>query len=118
MIRPSKSTPAYLYSGIVDMRKSIDGLAGVVENELELNPLEPALFVFCNRGRDKIKILYWENNGFVLWYKRLEKQNFKWLDDLSKNPYTISGKELNRLLDGLNIFTGKPHEALFYENMS
>lgn len=57
------------------MRKSIDGLAGIVENELELNPLEPALFVFCNRGRDKIKILYWENNGFVLWYKRLEKQN-------------------------------------------
>ena len=41
MIRPSKSTPAYLYSGVVDMRKSIDGLAGIVENELELNPLEP-----------------------------------------------------------------------------
>jgi len=60
MIRPSNSTPAYLYSGIVDIQKSIDGLAGIVENELELNPLEPALFVFCNRGRDKIKILYWE----------------------------------------------------------
>lgn len=118
MIRPSKSTPAYLYSGVVDMRKSIDGLAGIVENELELNPLEPALFVFCNRGRDKIKILYWENNGFVLWYKRLEKQKFKWLDDLSTNPYTISGRDLNRLLDGLNIFTGKPHEALFYGDMN
>ena len=64
MIRPSKSTPAYLYSGVVDMCKSIDGLAGIIENELELNPLEPALFVFCNRGRDKIKILFWENNGF------------------------------------------------------
>lgn len=48
MIRPSKSTPAYLYSGVVDMRKYIDGLAGIVENNLELNPLEPALFVFCN----------------------------------------------------------------------
>ena len=118
MIRPSKSTPAYLYSGVVDMRKSIDGLAGIVENELERNPLEPALFVFCNRGRDKIKILYWENNGFVLWYKRLEKQRFKWLDYLSTNPCTISGRDLNRLLDGLNIFTGKPHEALFYEDMN
>jgi transposase len=101
------------------MHKSIDGLAGIVENELELNPLEHALFVFCKRGRDKIKILYWENNGFVLWFKHLEKkQKFKWLDDLSTNPYTISGEELNRLLDGLNIFTGKPHEALFYESMS
>ncbi len=118
MIRPSKSTPAYLYSGIVDMRKSIDGLAGIVENELELNPLEPALFVFCNRARDKIKILYWENSGFVLWYKRLEKQKFKWLDNLSTNPCTILGKDLNRLLDGLNIFTGKPHEALFYKDMN
>ena len=63
MIRLSKSTSAYLYSGIVTIRKSIDGLTGIVEYELELNPLEPALFVFCNRGREKIKILYWENNG-------------------------------------------------------
>ena len=100
------------------MRPSIDGLASIVENELERNPLEPALFVFCNRAWDKIKILYWENNGFVLWYKRLEKQKFKWLDSLSTNPHTISGKDLNRLLDGLKIFTGEPHEALFYEDMS
>lgn len=63
MIRPSKSTSAYLYSGIVAIRKSIDGLTGIVEYELKLNPLEPALFVFWNRGQDKIKILYWKNNG-------------------------------------------------------
>jgi transposase len=118
MIRPSKATQAYLYTGIVDMRKSIDGLAALVENNLELDPMQDAVFVFCNRGRDKIKILYWERNGFVLWYKRLEKQKFKWLKDISVSSHRISGHELNELLDGLNIFNGKPHKPLFYKNLS
>jgi len=118
MIRPNKSTQAYLYSGVVDMRKSIDGLAALVESNLELNPMQGALFVFCNRGRDKIKILYWERNGFVLWYKRLEKHKFKWLNDVKVNSHKISGHHLNQLLDGLNIFSGDPHQALFYENLN
>lgn len=118
MIRPNKNTHAYLYTGVVDMRKSIDGLAALVENNLELNPMQEALFVFCNRGRDKIKILYWERNGFVLWYKRLEKQRFKWLNDVTVHSHKISGHHLNQLLDGLNIFSGKPHQSLFYENLS
>ena len=83
MIRPNKTTPSYLYAGVVDMRKSIDGLAALIENQLELDPMQDAVFVFCNRGRDKIKILYWERNGFVLWYKRLEKEKFKWQKDVS-----------------------------------
>ncbi len=118
MILPSKTTQAYLYTGVVDMRKSIDGLAALVENNLELDPMQDALFVFCNRGHDKIKILYWERNGFVLWYKRLEKQKFKWLKDLSVSSHKISGYRLNQLLDGLNIFNGKPHKSLFYENLN
>ncbi len=61
------------------MRKSIDGLAALVEQEMDLSPAQEVLFVFCNRGRDKIKLLYWERNGFVVWYKRLEKQRFCWL---------------------------------------
>jgi transposase len=68
----------HVYHDPVDMRKSIDGLAAIVELELERSPFAPALFVFCNRQRDKVKLLYWERNGFVLWYKRLEKQRFKW----------------------------------------
>jgi len=70
----------YLYRDPVDMRKSIDGLAAIVECEIEQSPFESSLFVFCNRQRDKVKLLYWERNGFVLWYKRLEKQRFKWPD--------------------------------------
>lgn len=118
MLRPSPGAHVYLYAGVVDMRKSIDGLAALVEQELELNPMTDTLFVFCNRGRDKIKLLYWERNGFVLWYKRLEKQRFTWLQPTTADSITIDGYQLNLLLDGLDIFNNKPHEALFYTAIS
>ena len=85
-----------VYLEPVDMRKSIDGLAAIVELELELSPFSPALFVFCNRGRDKVKLLYWERNGFVLWYKRLEKQRFRWPSQLSN----LTSEQLSWLLAG------------------
>lgn len=66
MLRPKPCAQVYLYSGIVDMRKSIDGLAALVEQELDLSPMNEARFVFCNRKRDKIKRLYWKQNGFIL----------------------------------------------------
>ncbi len=115
MLRPDSNTQVYLYSVPVDMRKSIDGLALLVEQELELNPMLTALFVFCNRKRDKIKLLYWERNGFVLWYKRLEKQRFKWLKSGQSKAVEVDGYSLNLLLDGLDIFNNKPHETLFYQ---
>jgi len=71
-----------------------------------------ALFVFCNRTRDKVKLLYWKRNGFVLWYKRLEEHKFKWLNGHDANDaIAITGKQLNQLLDGLDIFQ-RPHEPL------
>jgi transposase len=60
----------YLYMDIVDFRKSINGLIVVVEQDMKLNPFRDALFVFCNKKRDKVKILYWDKTGFALWYKR------------------------------------------------
>lgn len=118
MLRPNHKIQVYLYAGVVDMRKSIDGLAALVEQELEMNPMNDALFVFCNRGRDKIKLLYWERNGFVLWYKRLEKQHFTWLNPISDDSMSIDGYQLNLLLDGLDIFNNKPHDALIYSAIS
>ncbi|MEJ2406127.1 MAG: IS66 family insertion sequence element accessory protein TnpB [Candidatus Thiodiazotropha sp.] len=76
MLRADLQTQVYLYADPVDMRKSIDGLLHLVVQELALSPMTDALFVFCNRSRDKIKMLYWERNGFIVWYKRLEKQRF------------------------------------------
>nr|WP_320136089.1 IS66 family insertion sequence element accessory protein TnpB [uncultured Amphritea sp.] len=66
MLRPTDSMQVYLYAEPVDMRKSIDGLSVLVEQEMMLSPSRDALFVFCNRGRDKIKLLCWERNGFIV----------------------------------------------------
>jgi len=110
--RPLQDVSVYLHRSPVDMRKSIDGLAAIVQREMQLDPLMPAVFVFCNRQRDKVKLLCWERNGFVLWYKRLEQERFKWLKTSQTHPYSLTGKELNWLLDGLDVFNNKPHQPL------
>lgn len=68
----------YLACGSTDMRKSINGLSLTVQESFKLDPFEKALFVFCNKQRNRIKILTWEENGFWLHFKRLEKGHFKW----------------------------------------
>ena len=118
MLRPNESVEVYLYMAPVDMRKSINGLAALVENEMALSPMTEVLFVFCNRGRDKIKLLYWERNGFVVWYKRLEKQRFKWPRQSDFDYEQRDGRELNCLLDGLDIWRNKPHETLYFDSIS
>lgn len=68
----------YLATGYTDMRKSIDGLAAVVKQQFQLDPFQPALFLFCGRRCDRLKALLWEGDGFVLLYKRLENGRFQW----------------------------------------
>lgn len=118
MLRPKQSVQVYLYMEPVDMRKSIDGLAALVECEMALSPAQEAIFVFCNRGRDKIKLLYWERNGFVVWYKRLEKQRFHWPREDDFTYHKRSGRELNQLLDGLNIWSQKPHQSIQFDSVT
>jgi transposase len=116
MLRPNNTAQVYLYSDPVDMRKSIDGLSLLVEQEMALSPMSDALFVFCNRSRDKIKLLYWEKNGFIVWYKRLEKQRFRW--PKVGTSLTLTGQELNWLLDGFDIFNNQPHSRLYLDSVS
>ena len=99
MIRPSRSVnEVYLYREPVDMRKQMNGLAVLVEMGMEKNPMDGSLFVFCNKTRDKIKILVWEKNGFIVFYKRLEKERFKWPKHLDQDTVSLNGEELNWLL--------------------
>ncbi|QSO45661.1 IS66 family insertion sequence element accessory protein TnpB [Alicyclobacillus mengziensis] len=101
--------PVYLACGITDMRKSIDGLAALVQESFKLDPFSPCLFVFCNRQRNKLKILHWQHNGFWLYYRRLERGRFEWPDLGSNKTLTVTRRELNWLLDGLSLSQGKAH---------
>src|SRR5699024_8241088 len=117
MIRPDTGLRVYLCREPVDMRKQIDGLSLLVQEAMELNPFEEAVFVFGNRQRDKVKLLFWERNGFVVWYKRLERERFKWPDRFEDDTVTLTGQELNWLLDGYDINAMQPHKTLYYQSV-
>lgn len=102
----------YLACGSTDIRKSIDGLAALVQEGFCLNPFSSCLFVFCNKNRNKLKILQWEHNGFWLYYRRLEKGVFQWPKETSSSPMTINIRELNWLLDGLSLDQRQAHKKV------
>ena len=115
MIRPDiKLDAIYLHRDPVDMRRQMNGLSAIVEGIMKQDPFSGALFVFINKARDKLKILYWEKNGFVLYYKRPEAEKFSWPLKDNQETITITGKDLSWLLDGYNIFDLKPHQELKY----
>ena len=84
-----------------DMRKSINGLCFLVDGDLGENPSCGTIYVFCNRIKDKLKILYWDGNGFCLLYKRLEKGRFK--IPRETHSFSISPDELRWLLQGIDF---------------
>ena len=93
----------YLACGHTDMRKQINGLVSIVEGSFSLDPFNGALFVFCNRSRDRVKILEWDHDGFWLYFKRLEKGRFKWPTVGDDATMTLSGEELSYLLGGTRV---------------
>ena len=114
-LRPSLGMPAiYLYRDSVDFRKSFRGLGAIVEQELGHNPFDGALYAFSNRRRDKIKLLFWEDNGFVLYYKTLAEEKFRWPQP-DDEVMRLSVEQINWLLDGYDISLLKGHRKLHYE---
>ncbi len=101
----------YLHRDAVDFRKSINGLVMIVEQEMELSPFAPALFVFCNKNRDRVKVLYWDQTGFCLWYKRLEAEKFKWPRHSHSAVMALDELQWEWLLSGYDIIG---HEPLKY----
>jgi transposase len=82
------------------MRKSIDGLCAIVATQFKLDPFSDCWFVFCNKVRDKLSILHWDNNGFSLYHRRLERGRFRWPNANGGTPIQITRSELQRLLSG------------------
>jgi len=113
MLLSSAQTRVYLALGHTDMRKAINGLSILVQESMDLDPFSGHLFVFCNRKRNILKILYWDRNGFCLWNKRLEKHFFRWPES-SEEVMKIDQRELMWLVDGLEINQHKAHERLSY----
>jgi len=112
MISGFSVNQVYLATGVTDMRKSINGLSIIVSELLGHDPFNGSVFVFCNRHRDKLKILYWEHNGFWLYYRRLDKGKFQWPTDLSQQTIALSLRELHWLLDGLSCTQASAHEVV------
>ena len=107
-------SPIYLANMSVDMRKSINSLSLLVSELFHLNPTCGAYFVFCNRKKDKIKILYWDKNGFALWYKRLEKNSFKFHQQ-SDGTVLLTSEQLQWLLSGLDYQSMQQINELNYD---
>ena len=108
MMLPRHSNRVFLAVGSTDMRKSINGLSVLVERAMDLNPFAGDMFVFCNRRRNMIKMLYWDKNGFALWHKRLEKHRFHWPTS-TEQVVSLAAKELEWLLAGLDYSHAHAH---------
>lgn len=95
--------PVFICCGATDMRKSINGLMSLVKDSFSLDPFAEALFVFCNRNRDRLKILEWDGDGFWLYFKRLERGRFRWPTEADSNIMVLETKELSYLIEGAKL---------------
>ena len=105
----------FLRPGYTDLRKAVNGLAGIAEQQMEGDPFGGAVYLFCNRERRLLKAVYWDRNGFWMSQKRLEKDRFPW-PDTSEAARELDGGELSMLLNGIDFF--KAHKPLYYKKVS
>lgn len=107
----NNNTPVYLACGYTDLRRGIDGLATIVEQQFNLEPCTNALFLFCGRRSDRIKGLYWEGDGFLLLYKRLESGKFQ-RPRKDEEVLSITPQQYRWLMEGLNIVQPKSNKKI------
>ena len=114
MLTLPSNVSVLLHRAPVDIRKSFDGLLGIIRSSLHADPLTPTFFVFFNKDRNKLKILYWDNDGFAIWYKRLEKGTFHLtLPDTGKTSVTLTRAQLAMLLEGIDFQNVKQRKRFF-----
>ena len=101
----------YLACGYTDLRKGIDGLSAMVQQEFDLDPFTNTLFLFCGRRRDRIKGLYWEQDGFILLYKRLERGVYQWPRN-EREVRLLTPQQYRWLMEGLKVEQPKAHRPV------
>jgi transposase len=116
MLKLKETTNILLKMEPIDMRKSINGLSAIVADEFSSSPTSESLFIFYNKTKDKVKILYWDKNGFVLYYKRLEQGRFKFNKKHNNDVINISSEQLSWLLAGLDFVLMHKFNDLDYRN--
>lgn len=104
MLSLTSATKIYLAAGPTDMRKSFNSLSAIVQNEIQKDPLSGHLYVFCNRARNRLKILTWDGSGLWVLAKRLEKGTFSW-PTVKEKVIDMSYEELVQLIVGLDLKT-------------
>lgn len=103
MLGVGSHTRIFLAPGATDMRKSFDGLFALVKEHLMLDPLNGHLYVFCNRGRNRIKVLYWDGSGLWVCAKRLEKGCFAWPQHSSQTSVVMNRAQWTLLIEGIDL---------------
>ena len=98
----------YIACGYTDLRRGIDGLAELVQQQFRLDPFSNTLFLFCGRKRDRLKALYWEGNGFLLLYKRLEQGVYQWPRN-AQEARELTPQQYRWLMEGLKVDQPKAH---------
>lgn len=116
MFRFDEGLKVYVHREAVDGRKSINGLAALVEQGLGLDPFAAAVYVFSNKRRDRIKLLLWDRTGFWLLMKRLESDRFAWPREAAVLELTV--EQLHWLLDGIDLAAMRRHPARDYARVS
>jgi transposase len=107
----------YLYDQSADMRSGIDSLSGLVRNQLQKNPLSGDLFIFVNKRKTQLKLLHWQEDGFALFYKRLEKGTYE-LPKLKGNSPQINAEQLLFMLQGIALKTLQKHKRYTHASVS
>jgi len=105
----------FIRPGHTDLRKAVNGLSVMIEQEMAGEPFSGNVYLFCNRGRRLLKAVWWDRNGFWLAQKRLEKDKFPW-PETEEEAREISAEELTMLLTGIDFF--KAHKTLYYKKVS
>jgi transposase len=111
MLSLSTHTKVYLAREPLDMRRQIDGLALEVQEVLQLNPMSAHIFIFRNQRGDRLKGLYWDGNGFLMIYKRIERGRFQW-PDIAGQSVALGLRELQWLLEGRSLEVLRPSAAV------